>query len=43
MGRAEYDAMVKGGCMGLGMQSLCKDIGVDLQVHINIDASAAKA
>ena len=43
VGEAEYYAIVKGGCTGLGMQSLFKDLGVDVEVQINTDSSTGKS
>ena len=33
-GESEYYALVKGGSVGLGLQSLCADLGLDLEVTI---------
>ena len=41
-GESEYYALVKGGSVGLGLQSLCADLGVDLGVAIEGDSNAAK-
>lgn len=40
-GEAEYYARVHRGCMGLGVQSVCKDVGIERRNTINTDASAA--
>ena len=40
--RAKYYALVKGGSVGLGLQSLCADLGLDLEVTIEGDSNAAK-
>ena len=39
---AEWFAMVKTGCLGIGTQSACKDFGVDVGIHLHTDSSAAK-
>lgn len=41
-GEAEYYAMVKGGCLGIGMQRIMSDLEVKADIEISIDASAAK-
>ena len=41
-GESEYYALVKGGSVGLGLQSLCADLGLDLEVAIERDSNAAK-
>ena len=41
-GEAEYYAMVKGGCVGIGMQSIMSDLEVKADIEISTDASAAK-
>ena len=41
-GESEYYALVKGGSMGLGLQSLLEDFVVETQVLIQSDATAAK-
>ena len=41
-GESEYYALVKGGPVGLGLQSLCADLGLDLEVAIEGDSNAAK-
>ena len=41
-GESEYYALVKGGSVGLGLQSLCADLGLDLGVTIEGDSNAAK-
>ena len=43
VGEAEYYGIVKGGCTGLGMQSLFRDLGVDVKVQINTDSSTGKS
>ena len=40
-GEAEYYGIVKGASIGLGMSSLCIDLGFNLHVQVNSDASAA--
>ena len=40
-GEAEYYGIVKGASIGLGMSSLCIDLGFKLHVQVNSDASAA--
>ena len=44
-GEAEFQAIVKGGSIGIGMRSMLGDLGVPIsnsRVHINTDSSAAK-
>ena len=41
-GESEYYALVKGGSVGLGLQSLCADLGLDLEVTVEGDSNAAK-
>ena len=41
VGEAEYYGIVKGECLGL--QSLFKDLGVDVEVQINTDSSTGKS
>ena len=43
VGEAEYYGIVKAGCTGLGVQSLFKDLGVDVEVQINTDSSTGKS
>ena len=43
VGEAEYYGIVKAGCTGLGMQSLFKDLGADVEVQINTDSSTGKS
>ena len=40
-GEAEYYALVKGGSVGLGIKTMLKEIGVNIEVRISTDASAA--
>ena len=40
-GEAEYGAIVKGACQGLGVQSMAADWGVHLNIRIRSDSSAA--
>ena len=40
-GEAEYAAIVKGACAGLGVQSMAADWGIKLNVRICSDSSAA--
>ena len=40
-GEAEYYAIVKGGSVGLGMRTMLKELGVEINVKISTDASAA--
>ena len=40
-GEAEYYAMVKGGSVGMGFQSLLQEIGVSVKLQLKCDASAA--
>jgi len=41
-GEAEYYGMVKGASQGIGLRSVMEDLGVNLQVRVRTDASAAK-
>merc|ERR1712143_22283 len=41
-GEAEYDGIVKGASIALGLKSVMQDFGVSLDVTILTDASAAK-
>ena len=43
VGEAEYYGIVKGGCTGLSIQSLFKDLGVNVEVQINTDSSTGKS
>ena len=40
-GGAEYYAMVKGGSVAMGLQSLLQEIGVGVKLQLKCDASAA--
>ena len=40
-GEVEYYSMVKGGSVGIGVQAMLKEIGVNLQIVIKCDASVA--
>ena len=40
-GEAEYYAMVKGGSIGMGFQSLLKEVGCQAKIILKCDASAA--
>ena len=40
-GEAELTGLVKGASHGLGMQSVARDLGVDLGLHLRSDATAA--
>ena len=40
---AEYYAMVRGGCFGLGVQSYFDDWNMHLKVRVHSDSSAARA
>ena len=40
-GEAEYYALVKGGSIGLGIQSIMQDLGVQASVVMFTDSSAA--
>ena len=42
-GEAEYYAMVKGTIEGIGLQSLAKDLGWNIELRLFVDSSAAKA
>ena len=41
-GEAEYYAAVKGGAEGLAMQSMAKDLGIDLKIRVHTDSSACR-
>ena len=41
-GEAEYYGIVKGASIGLGLKSMMGDLGIEVAVKINTDASAAK-
>ena len=41
-GEGEYSGVVKGASVGLGVQAMLKDLGVELSLEILTDASAAK-
>ena len=40
---SEYDALTKGGCSGLGLQSLFADWNLKLQLSLHTDSSSARA
>ena len=40
-GEAEYGAIVKGACQGLGIQSMAADWGIKTSIKIRSDSSAA--
>ena len=42
-GEAEYDGMVKGGSVGLGIQSVLRDFEIEVKLTLKSDASAAIA
>ena len=41
-GEAEYYGLVRGASQAIGIKSMLHDMGVDIDVGINTDASAAK-
>ena len=41
-GEAEYYAAVKGGAEGLAMQSMCRDLGVELRLRVHTDSTACR-
>ena len=41
-GEAEYYAMLKGACLGLGIYSLLEDFGMSVKVRLETDSAAAK-
>ena len=41
-GEAEYYAMLKGACLGLGIGSLLEDLGIKVSVRLETDSAAAK-
>ena len=43
VGEAEFYGIVRAGSTGLGIQSLFKDMGVDVKVQINTDPSTGKS
>ena len=42
-GEAEYYSMVRGTVEGIGLQTLAKDLGWDLELRLFVDSSAAKS
>ncbi len=42
-GESEFYAIVKAATMGLGMNGLMEDLGVEVEVQVNTDSSAAKS
>ena len=40
-GEAEYYSMVKGGSVALGIQAMCKELGIQVEITLKSDASAA--
>ena len=42
-GEAEYYAVVKGACEGIGLKQLLQDMGVTMEVRVWVDSSAAKS
>ena len=40
---AEYYALVKGACEGIGLQQLTRDMGVQVSVRVWVDSSSAKS
>ena len=42
-GEAEYYGLVKSASIGLGVQAMYSDLGEDIKINLNTDASAAKA
>ena len=41
-GEAEYYGMVKGASIALGVQSMLRDLGVEVRIRLRTDASAVK-
>ena len=41
-GEAKYYPAVKGGAEGLAMQSMAKDLGIDLKIRVHTDSSACR-
>ena len=41
-GESEYYALIKGGSVGLGLQSLLQDFGLSVRVVVEGDSNAAK-
>ena len=42
-GESEFHGIVKATAMGLGMKGLMEDLGVEVEVQVNTDSSAAKS
>ena len=42
-GESEFYGIVKAAAMGLGMKGLMEDLGVEVEVQVNTDSSAAKS
>ncbi len=42
-GEAEFYGIVKAGSHGLGMVSLCRDLGLKVPLRISTDSTAAKS
>ena len=42
-GESEFDSIVKAATMGLGVKGLMEDLGVEVEVQVNTDPSAAKS
>ncbi len=42
-GESEFHGIVKAAAMGLGMKGLLEDLGVEVEVQVNTDSSAAKS
>ena len=40
-GEAELTGLCKGGAQGIGLQSLCKDLGLSLKLRLHSDSTAA--
>ena len=40
-GEAEYVANVKGGSIGIGIQSMCADFGEEMSVRMHTDSTAS--
>jgi hypothetical protein len=42
-GEAELNALVKAAYEGLGLQSIARDVGISVQMHVFVDSSAAQS
>ena len=42
-GESEFYGIVKAATMGIGIKSLFKDLGVEMEIQVNTDSSAARS